>query len=60
MLFVFAVAIAKLMELSNLLTDGKDDGTLSKQEFALGLRTLVLLLSPMAPVAGVCFTVFPE
>lgn len=47
-----AVAISKLNELSNFLAEAKD--SLSEPEFQLALRTLLLLLTPMAPLAGVC------
>lgn len=46
----FPVAIAKLMELSNTLAD--DRMRLSREEYSAALRSLVLLLSPMAPVSG--------
>ena len=38
------------MELSNTLQDERDK--LSQAEYSLALRTLVLLLAPMAPLAG--------
>jgi leucyl-tRNA synthetase len=46
--FSFNTAIAKMMEFTNLLYENKDDKTLIRHS-ALGIRNLLLILSPFAP-----------